>query len=137
MASDKNPKCIFKNDKILQKFRKICQNILKYDENMKNMTICLKIGKYDIWPLHFRGHKYINRAHLIVCIRSEIRKQNMTFHKLPGSNYHFLDFKIQIVTVNGYNIQNTGGVVFKSKPKILFSWVQKKPKVMEEGHFCV
>ena len=48
MASDKNPKCIFKNDKILQKFRKICQNILKYDENMKNMTICLKIGKYDI-----------------------------------------------------------------------------------------
>ena len=63
----------------------------------------------------------MNCAYLIVCIRSEIRKQNMTFHKLPGSNYHFLDFKIQIVTVNSYNIQNTGGVVFKSKPKILFS----------------
>ena len=29
-----------------------------------------------------------NRAHLIVCIRSELRKENMTFHKLPGSSNH-------------------------------------------------
>ena len=56
MAFDRNPRCIFKNDKILQnlkkcdkiyqKFQIICQNISKYDANMKNMTICLKIGKY-------------------------------------------------------------------------------------------
>ena len=42
-ASDRYPRCIFKNDKIYQKFQIICQNISKYDENM---TICLKIGKY-------------------------------------------------------------------------------------------
>ena len=30
----------------------------------------------------------MNRAYLIVCMRSELRKQNMTFHKLPGSTYH-------------------------------------------------
>ena len=39
---------------------------------------------FDLYT--FEGHKGVNRAHLIVCIRSEQRKQNMTFHKLPDSS---------------------------------------------------
>ena len=49
----------------------------------------------------------MNRAHLILCIRSELRKQNMTFHKLPGSSnytpvfltYH-LDMKVPSLTIS-------------------------------------
>ena len=60
----------------MTKVWKIWQFVSKF-ENMP---------KYAIWPLHFRGHKDMNLAHLIVGIRSELRKQNMTFHKLPGSS---------------------------------------------------
>ena len=31
----------------------------------------------------------MNLAHLIVGLRSELRKQNMTFHKLPGSSDNY------------------------------------------------
>ena len=55
---------------------KICQFVRK----LENMT------KYDLLTLYFRGHNDMNRAHLIVRIHSELRKQNMTFHKLPGSS---------------------------------------------------
>ena len=46
----------------------------------------------------------MNRAHLIVCIRSELRKQNMTFHKLPGSSYDFfkLDAMFNLLAKNVY-----------------------------------
>ena len=43
----------------------------------------------------------MNRAHLILCIRSELRKQNMTFHKLPGSsdNFIFLVFVMLLLII--------------------------------------
>ena len=58
----------------------------------------------------------MNRAHSTVCIRSELRNQNMTFQMLPGRDLQTVKFQPETDPKTIFNTRTRKKSFFKRKP---------------------